>query len=42
MLTKQTALELAPYRIRVNAMATDPIEWYLSGNDIANPEFSRN
>ena len=39
MLTQQTALELAPYRIRVNAMATGLIEWDLSRKDIANPEF---
>ncbi len=39
MLNQTEALELAPYRIRVNAMATGPIEWDLSRNDIANPEF---
>jgi len=39
MLTKQMALELAPHRIRVNAVCPGLIETDLNRRDIANPEF---
>lgn len=39
MLTKQMALELAPYRIRVNALAPGLIETDLNRADIADPAF---
>jgi NAD(P)-dependent dehydrogenase (short-subunit alcohol dehydrogenase family) len=39
MLTKQMALELAPHRIRVNAIAPGLIETDLNRRDIADPEF---
>ncbi len=39
MLTKQMALELAPHRIRVNAVCPGLIESDLNRKDIANPEF---
>jgi NAD(P)-dependent dehydrogenase (short-subunit alcohol dehydrogenase family) len=38
MLTKQMALELAPHRIRVNAVCPGLIESDLNRKDIANPE----
>jgi NAD(P)-dependent dehydrogenase (short-subunit alcohol dehydrogenase family) len=39
MLTKQMALELAPHRIRVNAVCPGLIETDLNRRDIANAEF---
>lgn len=39
MLTKQMALELAPYGIRVNEVNPGLIETDLNRNDIARPEF---
>lgn len=39
MLTKQMAVELAPYGIRVNAIAPGLIETDLNRKDIANPAF---
>ena len=39
MLTKQMALELAPHRIRVNAVAPGLIETDLNREDIADPAF---
>jgi len=39
MLTKQMALELAPHKIRVNAIAPGLIETDLNRRDIADPEF---
>lgn len=39
MLTKQMALELAPYKIRVNAICPGLIETDLNRRDIADPEF---
>jgi NAD(P)-dependent dehydrogenase (short-subunit alcohol dehydrogenase family) len=39
MLTKQMALELAPHRIRVNAVAPGLIETDLNRGDIADPAF---
>jgi NAD(P)-dependent dehydrogenase (short-subunit alcohol dehydrogenase family) len=39
MLTRQMALELAPHRIRVNAVAPGLIETDLNRKDIADPEF---
>ncbi len=39
MLTKQMALELAPHKIRVNALAPGLIETDLNRNDIADPSF---
>ena len=41
MLTKQMALELAQYRIRVNAVAPGLIETDMNRDDIANPEFRK-
>jgi NAD(P)-dependent dehydrogenase (short-subunit alcohol dehydrogenase family) len=39
MLTKQMALELAPHKIRVNALAPGLIETDLNRQDIADPAF---
>ena len=39
MLTKEMALELAPYHIRVNAVAPGLVETDMNRKDIANPEF---
>ena len=39
MLTKQMALELAPYKIRVNSIAPGLIETDLNRADIAQEEF---
>jgi NAD(P)-dependent dehydrogenase (short-subunit alcohol dehydrogenase family) len=39
MLTKQMALELAPHKIRVNALAPGLIETDLNRKDIADPAF---
>ena len=39
MLTRQMALELAPHRIRVNAVAPGLIETDINRKDIADPEF---
>lgn len=39
MLTRQLALELAPYGIRANAIAPGLIETDLNRADLANPEF---
>jgi NAD(P)-dependent dehydrogenase (short-subunit alcohol dehydrogenase family) len=39
MLTKQMALELAPHKIRVNALAPGLIETDLNRQDIADPDF---
>jgi NAD(P)-dependent dehydrogenase (short-subunit alcohol dehydrogenase family) len=39
MLTRQMALELAPYRIRVNEVNPGLIETDLNRADIARPEF---
>jgi NAD(P)-dependent dehydrogenase (short-subunit alcohol dehydrogenase family) len=39
MLTKQMALELAPHKIRVNALAPGLIETDLNRQDIADPSF---
>ena len=41
MLTRQMALELAPYSIRVNAIAPGLIETDLNRKDLAQPEFRR-
>ncbi len=39
MLTRQLAFELAPYRIRANAIAPGLIETDLNRHDLAEPEF---
>ena len=39
MLTRQMALELAPHRIRVNAVCPGLVETDLNRKDIADPEF---
>ena len=39
MLTKQMALELAPYKINVNSIAPGLTETDLNRKDLADPEF---
>ena len=41
MLTRQLAFELAPHRIRANAIAPGLIETDMNRTDLAEPEFRR-